>query len=161
MCVIRQQPVPGAVQGKFRSSLVLAQLCPPLRNPVQWLSGVSLVGRAALRRIFSDDQQQGPPGSCYLSFASNPNAGRHPQVHLYSRHLPTCFMGRGPTCRRDPTVWSDEFWEPRGDVPNVVFSCANPVVDGTVYVFYGGVDHVIGLATYRLDDLLGFTLHRQ
>ncbi|HSJ54306.1 MAG TPA: glycosidase, partial [Anaerolineae bacterium] len=37
-----------------------------------------------------------------------------------------------------------EIWEIRGDVPNVVFSGANPVVEGTVYVFYGGGDHVVG-----------------
>jgi len=49
-----------------------------------------------------------------------------------------------------------ELWEIRGDVPNVVFSCANPVVNGTVYVFYGGADHVIGLATGTLTDLLDF-----
>ncbi|RPH59513.1 MAG: glycosidase [Chloroflexi bacterium] len=52
-----------------------------------------------------------------------------------------------------------ELWELRGDVPNVVFSCANPVVDGTVYVYYGGADHVIGLATCPLNDLLDFALH--
>jgi predicted GH43/DUF377 family glycosyl hydrolase len=28
-----------------------------------------------------------------------------------------------------------------------------------VYVYYGGGDHVIGLATCRLDELLEFTLH--
>jgi predicted GH43/DUF377 family glycosyl hydrolase len=50
-------------------------------------------------------------------------------------------------------------WELRGDVPNVVFSCANPVVDGTVYVYYGGGDHVIGLATCGLDELLDFALN--
>jgi len=55
---------------------------------------------------------------------------------------------------RDPLFWPQELWELRGDVPNVVFSCANPVVNGTVYLFYGGGDHVIGLATCRLDDLL-------
>ncbi len=49
-----------------------------------------------------------------------------------------------------------ELWELRGDVPNVVFSCANPVVDGTVYVYYGGGDHVIGLATCSLADLLEY-----
>lgn len=54
--------------------------------------------------------------------------------------------------------WPEELWELRGDVPNVVFSCANPVVDGMVYVYYGGGDHVIGLATCRLDDLLAFAL---
>jgi len=57
---------------------------------------------------------------------------------------------------RDPIFWPEELWELRGDVPNVVFSTANPVVDGTVYVYYGGGDHVVGLATCRLDELLGF-----
>jgi predicted GH43/DUF377 family glycosyl hydrolase len=52
-----------------------------------------------------------------------------------------------------------EIWEIRGDVPNVVFSSANPVVDGTVYVYYGGGDHVIGLATCQLDDLLNFAVN--
>jgi beta-1,2-mannobiose phosphorylase / 1,2-beta-oligomannan phosphorylase len=52
-----------------------------------------------------------------------------------------------------------ELWELRGDVPNVVFSCANPVVNGTVYVYYGGADHVIGLATCTLTDLLNFARH--
>lgn len=52
-----------------------------------------------------------------------------------------------------------EPWELRGDVPNVIFSTANPVVNETVYVYYGGADRVIGLATCALKDLLDFTLH--
>lgn len=48
----------------------------------------------------------------------------------------------------------EETWELKGDVPNVVFSAANPVVDGTVYVYYGGADRVIGLATCSLEELL-------
>jgi predicted GH43/DUF377 family glycosyl hydrolase len=59
---------------------------------------------------------------------------------------------------RDPIFWPQELWELRGDVPNVVFSCANPVVGDTVYVYYGGGDHVIGLATCKLRDLVDFTL---
>jgi predicted GH43/DUF377 family glycosyl hydrolase len=58
-----------------------------------------------------------------------------------------------------PIFWPQELWELRGDVPNVVFSNANPVVDGTVYVYYGGADHVIGLATCSLSDLLDFVLN--
>jgi predicted GH43/DUF377 family glycosyl hydrolase len=50
----------------------------------------------------------------------------------------------------------EEVWEIKGDVPHVVFSTANPVVDGTVYVYYGGADRVIGLATCHLDELLAF-----
>jgi len=49
-----------------------------------------------------------------------------------------------------------EPWEFKGDVPHAIFSTANPVVDGTVYVYYGGADRVIGLATCQLDDLLEF-----
>ena len=49
-----------------------------------------------------------------------------------------------------------ELWELRGDVPNVVFSCANPVVGDQVYVFYGGADHCIGLATVSLAELLEY-----
>lgn len=52
----------------------------------------------------------------------------------------------------------EEPWEQKGDVPKVVFSCANPVVGGTVYLYYGAADRVIGLATAPLDDLLAWTL---
>ena len=50
----------------------------------------------------------------------------------------------------------EELWELRGDVPNVVFSNANPVVEGTVYVYYGGGDHAIGLATCAFEDLVEY-----
>jgi predicted GH43/DUF377 family glycosyl hydrolase len=60
---------------------------------------------------------------------------------------------------KEPIFEPEEMWEIRGDVNNVVFSCASPVVDGTVYVYYGGGDHVVGLATCRLDDLLQFVLN--
>jgi predicted GH43/DUF377 family glycosyl hydrolase len=53
----------------------------------------------------------------------------------------------------------EELWELKGDVPNVVFSSANPVLDGTVYIYYGGGDHVIGLATCRLGELIDYALH--
>jgi predicted GH43/DUF377 family glycosyl hydrolase len=49
-----------------------------------------------------------------------------------------------------------EIWELRGDVPHVVFSCANPVVGDRVYVYYGGADHIIGLATVEFDELLDY-----
>ncbi|MBC7250429.1 MAG: glycosidase [Anaerolineae bacterium] len=58
----------------------------------------------------------------------------------------------------EPIFEPEELWETRGDVPNVVFSCANPVVNGTVHVYYGGGDHVIGLATCPLEDLVEFVL---
>ena len=60
---------------------------------------------------------------------------------------------RRPT---QPILWPEELWEIKGEVPNVVFSNANIVVGDTVYVYYGGADHVIGLATCKLRDLLDF-----
>lgn len=57
---------------------------------------------------------------------------------------------------KDPIFWPEELWEMRGDVPNVVFSNANPLVDGTLYVYYGAADHVIGLATCQFDELLDY-----
>jgi beta-1,2-mannobiose phosphorylase / 1,2-beta-oligomannan phosphorylase len=62
---------------------------------------------------------------------------------------------------RAPIFWPEELWELRGDVPNVVFSCSNPVVDGVVHIFYGGGDHVIGLATCELEQLANFARHGQ
>lgn len=57
-----------------------------------------------------------------------------------------------------PILEPTELWELRGDVPNVVFSTANPVVGDTIYVYYGGGDHVIGLATCSLNEALAYLL---
>ena len=57
---------------------------------------------------------------------------------------------------KDPIMWPAELWELKGDVPGVVFSNANLLVGDTVYVYYGGGDHVIGLATCKFADLLDF-----
>lgn len=55
-----------------------------------------------------------------------------------------------------PIFWPEELWELKGDKSNVVFSNTNPVVDGTVYVYYGAADHVIGLATCQLAEILDY-----
>lgn len=73
-------------------------------------------------------------------------------VVLVDLEDPTKIINRPQTAVFEP----QELWELKGDVPNVVFSCANPVVEGMVYVYYGGGDHVIGLATCSLDALLDF-----
>ena len=57
---------------------------------------------------------------------------------------------------KDFILEPEETWELKGDVRTVVFSAANPVLDNTVYVYYGAADRVIGLATCRLDELLAW-----
>lgn len=49
-----------------------------------------------------------------------------------------------------------EIWEQKGDVPNVVFSCANPVVGDKIFLYYAGADRMIGLATAELPDVIDF-----
>lgn len=87
----------------------------------------------------------------------------HAYNHQHVYRLGVVLLDRddpGRVLRRPlaPIFEPEEMWELRGDVPNVVFSCTNPVVDGQVYVYYGGADHVIGLATCALDDLLDYAL---
>lgn len=60
---------------------------------------------------------------------------------------------------QEPIFWSEEIWELRGDTPNVVFSNGNVVVGDKVYVYYGGADHVIGLATASLAELVDYARH--
>ncbi|HSX08854.1 MAG TPA: hypothetical protein VLF93_01765 [Candidatus Saccharimonadales bacterium] len=45
-------------------------------------------------------------------------------------------------------------YEKVGLVPNVVFPCGAVVIDKTIYIYYGGADQVVGVATVGLQDLL-------
>jgi predicted GH43/DUF377 family glycosyl hydrolase len=91
-----------------------------------------------------------PAGWLLLNHGYNADHVYRFGVVLLDRDDPTRVLARPRQAIFEPR----ELWELRGDVTNVVFSCANPVVDGTVYVFYGGGDHVIGLATAPLSELL-------
>jgi len=46
-----------------------------------------------------------------------------------------------------------ESWEIAGGVPHVVFSCAMLEVDSDYYIYYGGTDSAIGLATISKNDV--------
>ena len=54
-----------------------------------------------------------------------------------------------------PILWPETEWEIRGVAPNVVFSCATVEVDDEIWVYYGGADTVIGLATMKKELLNG------
>ncbi|MHA2428772.1 MAG: glycoside hydrolase family 130 protein [Candidatus Hermodarchaeia archaeon] len=57
---------------------------------------------------------------------------------------------------RDWILEPKERWELEGNVPNVVFSCANILAGDQVWIYYGGTDHAIGLATCDLDEIVDF-----
>ena len=71
-------------------------------------------------------------------------------VALLDAKNPAVVLARHGDFILEPT----EPWEKKGDVPNVVFSCGHIVKDGVVYLYYGGADRVMALATCSLADLL-------
>ncbi len=51
-----------------------------------------------------------------------------------------------------PILEAREKWELEGMVPNVVFTCGAVLKDGEVFVYYGGADTAIGVATAPLTE---------
>jgi beta-1,2-mannobiose phosphorylase / 1,2-beta-oligomannan phosphorylase len=56
----------------------------------------------------------------------------------------------------DYILQPEEPWELFGDVPNVVFTCGTAEVDEKYFVYYGGADKVIAVATAPKRDLVRF-----
>jgi predicted GH43/DUF377 family glycosyl hydrolase len=52
----------------------------------------------------------------------------------------------------------EEPYECKGYYNGVVFPCGSVVIDSTLFVYYGGADMYVGLATCKLDDLLAHLL---
>lgn len=72
---------------------------------------------------------------------------------------------------KDPTkilcrTWNPIFepeapYEKEGLVPNVVFPCGNVVLGNKLFVYYGGGDKVVGVATIKIDELFSiFKMYR-
>lgn len=53
-----------------------------------------------------------------------------------------------------PILEPKEKYEKKGLVPNVVFSCGAVVIKDTLFVYYGGADTVIGVASCKINDIL-------
>ncbi|NOZ61683.1 MAG: glycosidase [Calditrichaeota bacterium] len=53
-----------------------------------------------------------------------------------------------------PILEPERRYELNGDVPNVVFPEGTVLIGDELYVYYGGADKVIGLATIKMNDLL-------
>jgi len=56
--------------------------------------------------------------------------------------------------RKTPLLEPEMPYEKEGLVNNVVFPCGAVVIDGQLFVYYGGADKVIGVATVELSKLL-------
>lgn len=71
-------------------------------------------------------------------------------VALLDRHDPTKIIGRSS----QPIMTPVFDWERQGWISNVVFPCGQIVRDGLIYLYYGGADHVIGVATIETEDII-------
>jgi predicted GH43/DUF377 family glycosyl hydrolase len=54
----------------------------------------------------------------------------------------------------EPVMEPETEYELYGDVNNVVFAEGAVVIDGVLYLYYGGADKVVGLATAPMSDVL-------
>ncbi len=54
----------------------------------------------------------------------------------------------------EPILEPEKEFETQGDVSNVVFTCGAVLIGDTVFVYYGGADTVICVATAKLEDFL-------
>lgn len=59
----------------------------------------------------------------------------------------------------DPIFEPVELYEKIGIVNNVVFPCGMIVRGDTVYIYYGGADRVVGVATMKLSIILNALIH--
>lgn len=73
-------------------------------------------------------------------------------VALFDLNDPSRLIAR----QEEPILEPEEPWELKGDVPTVVFNCGAIEKDGMYYVYYGGADTVIGVATVSKEEALDF-----
>jgi hypothetical protein len=56
--------------------------------------------------------------------------------------------------RKVPILEPETPYELFGQVNNVVFPCGAAIIGKDLFVYYGGADSVIGVATMKIEDLL-------
>jgi predicted GH43/DUF377 family glycosyl hydrolase len=54
----------------------------------------------------------------------------------------------------EPVFEPQTTYEKEGHVPNVVFPCGAVKLKDKIFMYYGGADKVIGVATIKINDLL-------
>jgi beta-1,2-mannobiose phosphorylase / 1,2-beta-oligomannan phosphorylase len=74
---------------------------------------------------------------------------------LLDRKNPTRVLGR----TAQPIMTPIKPWEREGWINNVVFPCGQVVRDDTIYLYYGGADAAIGVATLSLSELVSALRH--
>ena len=85
----------------------------------------------------------------YHGVSKNDNIYRVGAVLLDLKN-PTKIISR----TEQPIFEPETDYEKKGEVSNVVFPCGNVIIKDKVYIYYGGADKVVGVATIKINDLL-------
>ncbi|PIR70145.1 MAG: hypothetical protein COU46_03265, partial [Candidatus Niyogibacteria bacterium CG10_big_fil_rev_8_21_14_0_10_42_19] len=86
----------------------------------------------------------------YHGISKKENHHYHLRAALLDLSNPEIIIGR----TKDTIFEPEASYEAEGIVLRVVFSCGAVLVKNTFYVYYGGADKVIGVATITLNDLM-------
>jgi predicted GH43/DUF377 family glycosyl hydrolase len=70
---------------------------------------------------------------------------------MFSLEDPSELVYRYP----EPILEPEAYYEMRGEVPRVVFACGACEVKNKYYIYYGGADRVVCVATVQKEDFLG------
>jgi predicted GH43/DUF377 family glycosyl hydrolase len=85
----------------------------------------------------------------YHGVSDDDNAYRVGAI-LLDRLNPVTILGRTD----EPILEPSMPYEKEGQIPNVVFPCGNVLMDEKLYVYYGGGDSTVNVATIAIDELL-------
>jgi predicted GH43/DUF377 family glycosyl hydrolase len=87
---------------------------------------------------------------------SNPGSAYKIGAMLLDYDDPMKILGR-----TDEPIFEPEMeYEKVGIIPNVVFPCGSVIIGDTLYVYYGGADTVVGVATMPVKNLINILLNR-
>jgi len=93
-----------------------------------------------------------PYGWLTLYHAVGPDMHYRLGALLLDLQDPSCILNRTP----DWLIQPEEWYEIEGYYRGVIFPCGSIVRDDTLFVYYGGADKYVGLATCSLSELIAY-----
>jgi predicted GH43/DUF377 family glycosyl hydrolase len=128
----------------------------PILPPGRWLEGMTLFGPRDdkwdnVKVGIASPPLETPEGWLMLYHGvSNPGNIYKLGAALLSKENPADVIARSETS----LLASEMKYEREGQVPNIIFPCGAIVMNGTLFVYYGGADSVVGVATADLAELV-------
>lgn len=126
-------------------------------NGTKWIGGKILMNPRQGERDSQKIGIAGPPIETkhgwlliYHGISKKPDHHYHLRAALLDLKDPTKVIAR----THDPILEPEMSYENEGLVSHVVFSCGTVVKDDLLYIYYGGADKVIGVASAKLSDIL-------